>query len=131
MGGVSPFVLGEESKKPPRRLKGSKHPADEWGNREGAWLGAYSPNKDLNFQWANGEPWDYTHWSSGEPNFLDEDAVIYFGPGNTIQNVWNNVGRTYPAYGFVIEATQVPEPSSCLLLLGGLSALFALRRRGR
>ncbi len=87
------------------------HAPDSYNNREGAWLGGHDPNHNFGWQWANGEPWDYTHWAGGEPNNQgSEDAVIYFGPGNTIQSVWNNVGRTYTSYGYVMEKDEPPYP---------------------
>ena len=86
------------------------HEPDSWNNREGTWLGGLDPNHTLSWQWANGETWDYTNWSSGEPNNMgSEDAVIYFGPGNSIQSVWNNVGRSFAAYGYVIERDDAPS----------------------
>lgn len=107
------------------------HSPDGAGNREGAWLGGYDPTRTFNWQWGNGEAWDFSYWAGGEPNYYgEEDALIYFGPGNSIQSVWNNVGRGYTSYGFVVEANSVPEPSS-IAVLAGLSAMLGFIRRRR
>lgn len=69
------------------------HKPDIYNNCEGAWLGAYDPTKTFAWQWANGENWNFSAWSGGEPNnYGSEDAVIYFGPQNSITSFWNNVG---------------------------------------
>jgi len=87
------------------------HAPDGSGNRMGVWLGGYDPTRTFNWQWANGEPWDYINWAGGEPNnYGSEDAIAYMGTSNSIQKLWNNLGRSYASYGYVIEKEDSPYP---------------------
>lgn len=106
-------------------------PPDPWNNREGPWLGGLrNPSDYGQWIWVTGEPWTYSQWCPGEPNNVggNEDRLIFFGPGNTISNVWNDVGSGYGARGFVVES-PVPEPATMVLLtLGGAAMLYRRRK---
>lgn len=100
-----------------------------WSLEAGPWLGGYqpsgSPEPDGNWQWVTGEPFDYTHWRSGEPsNSPPGENVLHFGEyplySNLRSSYWNDVPDQDPwrRPSYIIET---PEPATLLLLgLGGL-----------
>ena len=68
------------------------------------WLGGYF--QDDQWHWISGEPFEYTHFTPGEPNgkpfedgleYDDEDQVSE--PAHT----WNDYPSRAPENGFVIE----------------------------
>lgn len=104
-------------------------PADDYGNREGPWLGGRRSEVDYwQWAWVTGEAWTYSYWSGGEPNNSGgvEDRAIYFGPGNSFNKVWNDVSHDYLARSYVVES-NIPEPTTMLLL--GLGIVPLCRRR--
>ena len=106
---------------------------------------AGSLTRDSGWSWVNGETWDYTNWSSGEPN--DEFNPTEIGRENALQikgdvtdGSWNDLPFTYfPLNGFLVEYSAplnptnnaVPEPSEWAVmgLLG--AGLLGLVVRGR
>lgn len=48
---------------------------DKFGTQNAyVWFGA-SSDEEGNFQWIDGEPFDYAPWSSGEPSYWDQDGT--------------------------------------------------------
>jgi hypothetical protein len=67
-----------------------------------AWLGGTDSTTEGTFVWANGEPFDYTHWRSGEPNNggtsgTQEDCMVM---ENDTLGTWDDrpCTRAYPYY---------------------------------
>lgn len=106
---------------------------------------AGSLTRDSGWSWVTGETWDYTNWSSGEPN--DEFNPTEIGRENALQikgdvtdGSWNDLPFTYfPLNGFLVEYSAplnpgnnaVPEPSewAAMGLLG--AGLLGLVVKGR
>jgi hypothetical protein len=70
------------------------------------WLGGYQEEgvvpADYGWQWVTGELWDYTNWSSGEPNDdggLEQHLTMY------ANGEWNDLGPQYLdlIYGYFVE----------------------------
>ncbi len=93
---------------------------------QGVWLGAQATNGQCSnpngYKWVTEEPWNWTNWHSGEPNFSDECALAYrYSYGET----WNNLasGRLLP---FLVEWNNKQEldcngngiPDSCDIASG-------------
>ena len=106
------------------------------GANIGPWLGGFqpagSPEPGGGYQWVTGEPFVYTDWSSGEPNNSSntESRIHFFknpAPGRSQQ--WNDVSDFVLINGYVVES--VPEPSSIVLGILGLTSLASMRRRNR
>ena len=109
--------------------------APAWGYYIGGYQPAGSPEPDGNWQWITGEAWTYANWwPPVEPNNSPpgEEALLiytdlYPDPGSL--GTWNDVNGNDPSNwrgSYIVEFT--PEPSSLLLLIGGLPIL---RRRSR
>lgn len=103
------------------------------------WIGLTDASKEGAFTWISGEPVDYLNWAPAQPNeFVSgQDYVHMFKPNtsgaNSVSGAWNdevNIGgagtgdSTIP-YG-VVEV--VPEPSTALLALTGLTLLSHRKR---
>lgn len=96
-----------------------------------AWIGLTDASSIGSFQWITGEPFSYSNWYSGEPNFIGyEHYGMYWTRGDVWS--WNNLPDSYPfatAY-FVEFQSPIPEPETYAMLLAGLSLFgFTLRRR--
>ena len=84
-------------------MLGPRAPRDEF------WLGAFQPageeRRDANWQWIDGQPWNYENWAPGEPN----DA---FGPAGEQQlgefgtGMWNDEGWDSNITGFIAEGDE-------------------------
>ncbi|MFA5299933.1 MAG: PEP-CTERM sorting domain-containing protein [Lutibacter sp.] len=105
---------------------------------DGRWLGGYQYHNAIDYsepgggwRWITNEPWVYTCWRSGEPNNGNggEDFLSIHSYYVTDGMPWND-GKSPPASpsGFLIEY-PVPEPSTMILLISGLFALFLFRRK--
>ena len=56
------------------------------------WIGGKRSGND--FQWIDGNPFDYDNWNTGEPDNLggDENCIeVYSDPGQTWHDSWNDV----------------------------------------
>ncbi len=76
----------------------------------GPWLGGYRPDPNPNnaasgWAWVTGEPWSYTNWMQGEPNFADENYLHYRATGPPQDKKWNNAydAVTNTGRGYVVE----------------------------
>ncbi|MFZ5858743.1 MAG: SUMF1/EgtB/PvdO family nonheme iron enzyme [Chloroflexota bacterium] len=73
---------------------------------DSTWIGASDEETEGTWIWANGEPWTYTNWASGQPeNYLDknEDCALF-----TEESSWHDVScnSTNP---FICEWEPVPN----------------------
>ncbi len=117
------------------------------------WLGGYqdipgSSNNDLdgadaNWHWVTGEAWDYTNWSSTEPNngrWLPgqyEDYLsmtrAWFNPGYWSDSINSALHTGNMSEAYIIEYepghAPVPEPATILLFGAGLAGLVGSRAR--
>lgn len=113
-----------------------------WG-KEG-WLGGYqdpaATSTGSGWNWVTGETWDFTNWSSLEPNDKgtivagsdvgvedgDENALLFWSSG-----VWNDFSLTNKTSFYYIEyepVAKVSEPPILLLLLFGAIGLRLVRK---
>ena len=90
--------------------------SDEGPFEGGAWIGASAVVTDntpgittdddfsYSWSWVNGEPWGYTNWSSGEPNWGDDAAHFWHSgpPLYTVEGHWNNAGSSL-LKGYLVE----------------------------
>jgi hypothetical protein len=82
-----------------------------------AWIGLRDLDGSNTWDWVTGEPFTYSNWGVGEPNFFSfEHWTEFFASG-----LWNNVHETFELnQGYVIEY-QLPAPQELLVSqnLGG------------
>ena len=112
-----------------------------WGTNRNLWIGLRDPvigdgtgtAHAANFAWVSGDASAYRNWRAGEPNngnTGEYDAYI-LGKGLSGGGQWNDgpdvaaIGGQFSQFG-VVEV--VPEPSSGLLLAGGMLAALGSRR---
>jgi stress response protein SCP2 len=74
----------------------------------GTWLGGYQSVDGTEphggWQWVTGENWDYTNWSSGEPNDSnDNEDYLQYHPSSSPVATWNDASNTLSSGGYVIE----------------------------
>jgi len=97
----------------------------------GPWLGGFDSG---GWKWVTGEPFSYTNWYPGDPNYrmdppytYPQDALVMYGSGPTIayrSPMWDDDWHSNPhEVSYVVEF--VPEPSSLALLGIGAISLFA------
>jgi hypothetical protein len=109
-------------------------------NTFGPWLGGFqpsgSPEPAGGWQWLNGEgAFVYTNWTPGSPNNgaggAPESYLAFYAPRiNATAPTWDDAGEATLLRSYVIES-PVPEPSTAAMLIGGVLAVLAVRRRAR
>ena len=52
-------------------------------------------------------------------------------PNTKTSSKWGDAPNTEPTLGYVVEYEPVPEPSSIVVLAGGLVSLLGIRRRAK
>jgi len=73
-----------------------------------AWIGGFQADNSVEpaagWTWITGEPWDYTAWSSGEPNDFNgnEDCAQMYTSG-----LWNDINCT-DTYSYMIVEWDLP-----------------------
>ncbi len=62
---------------------------------EPAWIGASDVAVEGDWRWVDGEPWDYTHWRTGEPNGSADENCLTADWG---AEAWNDLecDATFP-----------------------------------
>jgi len=106
---------------------------------ENRWLGLFQPigsaEPDRGWTWVNGESFSYNNWWPGEPNNFggDESAGVFQHGISSDGKAWNDLDNESLVTGYVIEfdvdAPRVPEPTTLMLLAGGLLGFGVARRR--
>lgn len=87
------------------------------GNGSGPALGGYLPdgasNPSVGWLWETGEPWGYTAWAPGQPDFTFETRLEYWsGTQGVPAPTWNNlVPNDSNLGGYVIERDNKPGPA--------------------
>ncbi len=104
-----------------------------------AWLGGFQDRDAPDYsepsggwRWITGEPWDYTHWASPEPNNFvsDEDFLeIDIAAASPDDFGWSDQSDFESTNsGYYVEY-PVPEPSTLTLLGMGVVGLLAFASR--
>lgn len=82
------------------------------GSYKAYWIGGCK-NSTLNeWEWDTGEPFVYTNWDDGEPNFEQEDKVFMYGDDSIATlGTWNNHvnSKTGTPYGSFVEIAAICE----------------------
>ena len=111
-------------------------------DRGGPWIGGYWDLPDYHvWKWVTGEPFAYTDWWPGEPDYYAGDNRVAYSsqtsgiPGRWIDNINSGDFPDWHEVGYVIEYNRqnVPEPSTLAIwsLLGGFGIAVGCWRRKR
>src|SRR5688572_24125786 len=93
------------------------------------WLGGISrheefPGGPVIWTWNyTGEAQLYTRWAPGEP---EQGSIVELSLTN---GDWTHGDLTKVNFGYIVEYLAVPEPSTSLLVLGGLECFIARKAR--
>jgi hypothetical protein len=98
-----------------------------------------------NWEWINGQAFNYVHWADGEPNNqFDNESYLMYWWGNANSNPgWNdtNINSDYPpehkntTWGFLVEfspesqTSKIPSPGTIWLVSIGLVSLRLIKKR--
>jgi hypothetical protein len=114
----------------------------------GPWIGGYWDSPDPNspdyhnWKWVTGEPWSYTNWYPGEPDYYWEDNRVgyatgyYDNPnahnaGKWVDNINSGAFEGWHHVGYVVEY-DVPEPASIFVWsILGVASFYLIRRHRR
>ena len=77
--------------------------------RKTVWLGGSDEVKEGTWQWITGEDWDYTNWTSGEPNNSKNEDFLALQPSGT----WNDAGAS-ASYYYICEWDYVIDENDFL-----------------
>lgn len=105
-----------------------------FGLNNSLWIGLYRTTPHgTDWAWTNGDAVTFTNWAGGEPNDAGtgEEYTHTYTSGE-----WNDLddNNSYSGakYGVLeIVRSNVPEPSALLMMLGGLLAMFGIRRQSK
>ncbi|MCH2136567.1 MAG: hypothetical protein MK101_08295 [Phycisphaerales bacterium] len=89
-----------------------------------AWIGATDEAEEGNWQWSNGDTWDYTNWGAGEPNNNDatygEDYAYMVGYEHPSgDDYWYDGSIITADIAFVIEWDHDPSIKQWRIEEGG------------
>jgi hypothetical protein len=105
-------------------------------NGSGPALGGYNAGTPANpnWSWVTGEPWTFSNWAPGTPDYADfgagpEDRLEFFSYiGSTPANTWNDLQQIDQNIGgYIVEV--VPEPQAAFLLLAAFAIAARFGRR--
>lgn len=104
------------------------------------WLGAFQTGDEnrqtptADWQWVTGEEWDFTDWSSSEPN-NSQINEIHLSADSRFGFQWNDEGSAVNQMisGYVVEkplnTTPTPIPGAIWLLGASLVTVLGIKRR--
>ncbi|HXE43282.1 MAG TPA: lectin-like protein [Candidatus Baltobacteraceae bacterium] len=83
------------------------------GVNRGLWIGLHKDYSGAPFKWVDGEPVDYVHWGSGQPdNAGNVENSAHMWPSSMFPNgVWNDEGNDGIMWG-VVEVPGKSNPKS-------------------
>ena len=89
----------------------------ENSGKNGLWLGAYRQQSDAEFVWLTGEPFQFTNWSAGQPDYTSrrEDMLMLYTYHNSQFGKWNDLTNEgwydVPArkMGYICEWDSAPS----------------------
>lgn len=97
---------------------------DTYGNGGGPWLGGWqppgSPEPGGQWQWINGDPWDYSAWAANEPNNAgdNQDRLCFFGVQTLMGATWDDRAGASLEKGYLVEYDADPrQPRLSIRLL--------------
>lgn len=107
----------------------------ENSGKNGLWLGARRQQSDGEFVWLTGEPFQYTNWSAGQPDYTSrtEDMLMLYTYHNSQFGKWNDLTNEgwydVPAskMGYICEWDSVPSFQAEIEIPGD-AVLFQGRR---
>ena len=71
------------------------------GSPGSSWLGGTDEAVEGTWKWITGEPWNYTRWSSGEPN--NNGGEHYLQYANNANMLWNDAFGTTISGSYILE----------------------------
>src|SRR5688572_20067145 len=77
------------------------------------WIGGSDNGSEGNWYWANGEPYTYSNWNTGEPNNsgTEDYMMMYTNPATTSNyGKWNDAPTSYTLPGYIVEWSTDPNP---------------------
>lgn len=75
----------------------------------GPWIGAQRARNATGWEWSSGEPWTFTSWAPGQPNFESQTRAHYWTHDAMPRNTWQDNGRTAgEVFSAIIEYTGEP-----------------------
>ena len=91
--------------------------------KRGYWMGA---NKTTgSWSWVTGEPFNYTHWASGQPDYSGDYLDIFAPAYGTTVFYWDNTGNTgdgggglkYKDIGFICEWDSIDSDKEKIIII--------------
>jgi hypothetical protein len=106
-----------------------------WNGPRGPWIGGFqTPGRPVreDWHWVTGEPFEYNHWSPGQPNDgggADETRLEYGWGATTIADTWNDQPDWFRGvYAYIVER-EPGGPTQAAAKLNAWVSLQVLEER--